>query len=74
MATVKTISIDENTLFEDAKKFVKEKEKEIKRNELVDEPAKQIFALYSAYVREGFTEEQAFELVKIAIAGAGKWN
>lgn len=59
------LEISEKTLLEDAKKFVKEKEKEIRRNEIAEEPAKQIFALYSAYVREGFTEEQAFELVKI---------
>lgn len=37
-------------------------------NEQMDEAAYHVAALRSAYIRQGFTPEQAYELIKIMIA------
>ena len=36
------------------------------------EGAHSIRTMYNAYIEEGFTEEQSWELVKIAVAGASQ--
>lgn len=50
--------------------YVSELEEELKKKELKDAyhgAAKEIYGLFRAFIKAGFTEEQAFELTKATI-------
>ena len=50
-------------------------EQDIKRVQMerdCAEGAHSIRTMYNAYIEEGFTEEQSWELIKIAVAGASQ--
>lgn len=61
------IFLSDEEVLASMKKAVKEKETELRNKVMADEPAKALYALYTSLKNEGFSDEQAFELVKITV-------
>lgn len=51
---------------------LKSQVKRLEKYQKYDEMAEEIFAIKNSYVRAGFTEEQAFQLVKCAVEQASR--
>lgn len=77
MATTKKTKAELMEELENAKKAKEELEKELKNLEKYkqyEDAAGEIYAFHTSFVMAGFSEEQAFELVKTMIANAGQIN
>lgn len=53
-------------------KALEEQREQALKEEQYDEGASQIFAIYQSYIKAGFTEAQAWELVTIQLTNATK--
>lgn len=53
-------------------KALEEQREQALKEEQYDETANQLFAIYQSYIKAGFTEEQAWELVTIQLTNATK--
>lgn len=75
MSRTKDLTIQIKELHEkqtEEMRSLEEQREQALKNEKYDESATELFNIYKSYIKAGFTEEQAWELVTIQLTNATK--
>ena len=70
----KTQLMEELESIKESKAALENELKNLEKYKAYDDAAGEIYAIYTAYVAVGFSEGQAFELIKIMLQNAGQIN